>query len=75
MSERKYAFDILQDTGLTDARPDKFLGVAKRVGPPRFDPPRFGRKMRAGLARPAKIMRASFRDPPRVRANPHNFYK
>ena len=24
MSQRKYAFDILQDTGLTGARPDKF---------------------------------------------------
>jgi len=24
MSQRKYALDILQDTGLTGARPDKF---------------------------------------------------
>jgi len=45
-----------------------FIGVAKRVSPPRIDPScAWSAKMRAGLARPAKLLRARILDPPRIR--------
>jgi len=45
------------------------VGVAKRASPPRIGPSRvWPAKMRGGLARPAKLLRARIPDPPRIRA-------
>jgi len=45
--------------------------MAKRASPPRIGPLRaWPAKMRDGLARPAKLLRARILDPPRIRADP-----
>jgi len=67
---RSVLFNILYNYVLSVAT-TFYLGMAKRASPPRIGPPRaWPAKMRDGLARLAKLLRARISDPPRIRAGP-----